>query len=175
MAFPDTDGMTLLDAFLRDSRIAARNARTAADTAVAGGAMMQAAGDVIAARLDILAAGMADPLKADISEISLMGAEKLEASAASAASLTQSLGRIGEGLSRTAADELQHAGKAASAMGAASSPAAFAAAQADWVFGFWGRAAAQTLNLNAELLKAQAEALKPIHDTAVANAKRLKK
>ena len=167
--------MTLLDAFLRDSRIAARNARTAADTAVAGGAMMQAAGDVIAARLDILAAGMADPLKADISEISLMGAEKLEASAASAASLTQSLGRIGEGLSRTAADELQHAGKAASAMGTASTPAAFAAAQADWVFGFWGRAAAQTLSLNAELLKAQAEALKPIHDTAVANAKRLKR
>lgn len=166
--------MTLLDAFLRDSRIAARNARTAADTAVAGGAMMQAAGDVIAARMDILAAGMADPLNADLAEISLMGAEKLEASVASAAALTRSAGALGERLSATAADELQRASRAATAMGTAASPAAFAAAQADWVFGFWGRAAAQTLKLNADLLKAQAEALKPIHDTAVANAKRLK-
>lgn len=167
--------MTLLDAFLRDSRIAARNARAAADTAVAGGAMIQAAGDVIAARMGILAAGMADPLKADLVEISLMSSEKLEASAASAAALTQGLGRLGDTLSRTAADELQRAGKAASAMGAATTPAAFAAAQADWVFGFWGRAAAQTLSVNADLLKAQAEALKPIHDTAVANAARLRK
>jgi hypothetical protein len=44
-----------------------------------------------------------------------------------------------------------------------------------WVFGWWGRASSQALSLNAEMLKAQAEALKPIHAAATANARRLKK
>ena len=70
---------------------------------------------------------------------------------------------------------MQQAGRAASAMTTATSPAAFAAAQSAWAFGWWGRATAQALALNTEILKAQAEAMKPIHDTAVANAKRLKK
>ena len=48
-------------------------------------------------------------------------------------------------------------------------------AQYSYVLGWWSRAAGQMLTLNTELLKGQAEALKPIHRTAVANARRLKK
>jgi hypothetical protein len=166
---------TQLDKFLADSRRAARNARSAATTAVAGGEMMKAAGDVIVARLEILAAGMADPARADLTEIALMGAEKTEALSEAAASLSRNLGDVGGRLSKSAMDELGHAGKAATAMAAAATPQAFAAAQYDYAMGWWGRAAGQMLTLNTELLKAQADALKPIHDTAVANAKRLKK
>ena len=40
--------------------------------------------------------------------------------------------------------------------------------------GWWSRAAAQAITLNGELLKAQAEAMAPIHKTVTANAKRLR-
>ena len=166
---------TQLDKFLADSRRATRNARSAATTAVAGGEMMKAAGNVIAARLEILAAGMADPGKTDLTEIALMGSEKTEAMSEAAASLSKNLGDVGERLSQSAMDEFGLAGRAATAMAAAATPQAFAAAQYDYAIGWWGRATGQMLTLNTELLKAQSEALKPIHDTAVANARRLKK
>ena len=164
-----------LDKFLTDTRTVGRNASSATATAVAGGEMMKAAGDVIAARLEILAAGMADPRKTDLKEIALMSSEKTEAMAESAASLTRNLGAVGERLSHSAADEMARAGKAASAMATAASPQAFAKVQYDYALGWWSRAAGQMLTLNTEVLKAQAEALKPIHHTAMANAKRLKR
>ena len=174
MASTYPKGMTLLDTFLSDSRTVASNARTATDTAVASGALMQAASDVIAARMDILAAGMVDPGKADLAEISLMSAEKMQATTQSAAAMTRSLGEICERMSRSAADELQLAADTAAALSSATSPVTFMAAQSAWAMGWWGRATTQALTLNTELLKAQADTLKPIHDTAVANARRLK-
>ena len=166
---------TQLDKFLRDSRSVTRNARSAATTAAAGGEMLKAASDVIAARLEIMAAGMANPGKADLAEMSLMSSEKVEALSASAASMAQNFGDLGGRLSQSAADEMAIASKAASTMAAAATPAAFAAAQYDYALGWWGRATGQMLTLNTELLQAQADALKPIHDTAVANARRLKR
>ena len=50
-----------------------------------------------------------------------------------------------------------------------------AEAQFSYAMGWWSRAAAQAMTLNGELMKAQAEALAPIHKTATANAKRLRK
>jgi hypothetical protein len=47
--------------------------------------------------------------------------------------------------------------------------------QFDYAVGWWSRAASQMLTLNTEMLKVQADAMKPIHATAVANAKRLKR
>jgi hypothetical protein len=41
--------------------------------------------------------------------------------------------------------------------------------------GWWSRAARQALTLNDALLTAQAEAVAPIHQTATANARRLRK
>lgn len=166
---------TSLDQFFSGARSVGRDARAATATAVAGGEMMKAAGDVIAARMEILASGMADPRKADFKEISLMSSEKVEALSESAASLTRNLGALGDRLSQSAAEEMSIASKAASEMSAASTPQAFAAAQYDYALGWWSRAASQMLTLNTEMLKAQSQALKPIHDTAVANAKRLKR
>ena len=166
---------TSLDQFFSGARSVGRDARAATATAVAGGEMMKAAGDVISARMEILAKGMADPRQTDFKEISLMSSEKVEALSESAASLTRNLGALGDRLSQSAAEEIALVGKAAGAMSAASTPQAFAAVQYDYALGWWSRATGQMLSLNTEMLKAQAQALKPIHDTAVANAKRLKR
>lgn len=167
--------MNQFDRFFADARRATRNAQSATTTAVAGGEMLQAASDVIAARLEIMRAGMVDPRKADLKEMSLMSSEKVEALSESAATITRNLGSLSGRLSKSAADEVGIASRAASAMAGAVSPAALAAAQYDYAVGWWGRAMGQALTLNTEILKAQADALKPIHDTAVANARRLKR
>jgi hypothetical protein len=57
----------------------------------------------------------------------------------------------------------------------ARTPAEAAQAQFRYALGWWSRAAGQALTLNAELTQAQTDALTPIHKTAVANAKRLRK
>jgi hypothetical protein len=175
---PTSGGMThaaVLDPLFDGARSLGQDARTAAATAVAGGELMKASGDVILARLEILAKGMADPRQADLGEISLMGCEKVEALSEAAATLTRNLGAVGDRLSRSAATEVSLASQAAGAMASARSPEAMAAAQYDYALGWWSRAADQMLTLSHEMLKAQSEALQPIHATAVANAKRLKR
>jgi len=166
---------TQLDKFLADTRRATRNAHSATTTAVAGGEMLKASSDVIAARLGIMAAGLANPARADLTEMSLMSSEKVEALSESAATLASNLGTLSSRLSKSAMDEMAHATQAASAMSTAKTPAALASAQYDYAVSWWGRMTGQMLTLNTELLKAQADALKPIHDTAVANARRLKR
>jgi len=167
--------MSSLDKAIRSGRRLSRNARSAATTALAGGETMQAAGDVIAARLEIMARGLADPTRADLREMALMSSEKVEALSASAAATAQAIGTIGGRLTTDAAAELNQAGRAAAAMATASTPAAAAAIQFDYAVGWWSRAAGQMLSLNSAVLKAQAEALAPIHKTATANARRLRK
>ncbi len=166
--------MTLLDDFLRDSRAAAGNARAATDAAVAGSAMMRAAGEVVAARMDILAAGLADPSRADLTEIALMSSEKVEAAAASAAALTRGMGEVGDSLARQAAAEMEIAGRTASRLASAATPQAFVEAQTAWMTGWMSRAGAFSVGLTGDMLRAQAEAWKPIQDAAAANARRLK-
>jgi len=163
------------DKTLRDGKRAAANAGSAATTASNGGEMMRAASDVIAARLTIMAEGLANPMKADMREMSLMGTEKMEAITASATAVAGNLGDLAARVSKSAMDEVAHAQKAATAIAAAGSPQAAAAAHYTYAVAWWGRAAGQMLTLNTELLKAQADALKPIHTAAVANAKRLKR
>ncbi len=166
--------MTLLDKTLRDGKRAARNARTATANADHGGEMMRAASDVIAARMAIMAEGMANPMKADVRELSLMGTEKLEALSASGAALAGAMGDLTARASATAMDEMGHVARAAASIAAASTPQAAASAQFAYAMGWWSRASSQAFGFNAAVLKAQAEALKPIHAAATANARRLK-
>lgn len=166
---------TDLDRFFTGARSLTRDAQAAATTAVAGGEAFKAAGDVIAARLEILAKGLADPSRADVSEIALMSSEKVEALSASAASVTRTLGVLGQTLTRDTADEFKRAGEAVASLSTAKTPEVFFKGQYDYALGWWTRAAGRMLTLNTELVRAQAAALKPIHDTAVANARRLKR
>lgn len=167
--------MTSSERAARDHRRLSRNAEAAARTLRAGGETLEAARDVVAARLEILASGLADPTRADLAEMSLMGAEKAEALSAAMGALAQGLGRAGGRMARGAAAETERAAQAASTMAAARTPAEMAQAQADYVLGWWSRSLSQAVALNGDLLKAQSEALGPIHAAAMANARRLKR
>jgi hypothetical protein len=167
--------MTQFDKAIKTGRRLNRDGARATRTALSGGEMLQAAGDVINARLEIMAAGMTDPGKIDPAELALMSTEKTEALTASAAALTRTFGDIGGRLGSGVMTEAGLASKAVSAMASAGTPAAAMQAQYSYAIGWWSRAASQMLTLNSELLKGQAAALRPIHATAVANAKRLKK
>lgn len=167
--------MTQFSKALRDSRQMSDNANSAALSALNGGEMMKAASDVITARLEIVAAGMANPGTADLKEMSLMSSEKVEAMSASAATLAGNFGDLGGRLTKNAMEEVGLASRAASAMAAAGTPEGAAQVQFNYAVGWWSRAAGQMLTLNTEMLKAQADAMKPIHKAAMANAKRLKR
>jgi len=167
--------MTQIDKASKTGRRTNRSATTAVDAAQSGGEMLNAAGEVIAARLEIMARGMADPRKADLTEMSLMSSEKVEALSASTAAMGKTFGDIGGRVGAAAMTEAGLASRAATAMASASTPAGAFQAQYSYAVGWWSRAASQMLTLNTELLKGQADAMRPIHATAVANAKRLKK
>ena len=167
--------MTQFEKAIKTGRRLTRDGARAANTALSGGEMMKAAGDVINARLEIMAAGMADPRKIDLAEMSLMGSEKVEALSASASAMAKTFGDIGGRLGSGVMTEAGHASKAATSIAAAATPAAAMQAQYSYAVGWWSRAAAQMLTLNSAMLKGQAEAMRPIHRTAVDNAKRLKK
>lgn len=167
--------MTQFDKALKTGRRLNRDGARATRTALSGGEMLQAAGDVINARLEIMAAGLADPRKIDLTEMSLMSTEKVEALSASASAMAKTFGDIGGRLGSGVMSEAGLASKAAASIASASTPAAALQAQYSYAVGWWGRAASQMLTLNSALLKGQADALRPIHATAVANAKRLKK
>lgn len=167
--------MTQFDKAIKTGRRMTRDGARAAHTALSGGEMMQAAGDVINARLEIMAAGMADPRKLDLTELSLMSTEKVEALSASASAMAKTFGDIGGRVGSSVMTEAGLASRAATSIASASTPAAAMQAQYSYAVGWWSRAAAQMLTLNSAMLKGQADAMRPIHKTAVANARRLKK
>ena len=167
--------MTQIDKALKTSRRVVRNAGTAANAAISGGEMLNAAGEVVAARMSIMAAGMADPSRVDLKEMALMGSEKVEALSASAAATARTFAEVGGRLSAGAVAEMGLASRAAAEVVAARTPAAAVQAQYGYALGWWSRALSQALILNTEMLKVQTEAMRPIHKAAVDNAKRLKR
>ncbi len=167
--------MTHSDRAPRDLRRANRNAEAATRTLRTGAETLEAARDVMAARLEILTAGFADPTRADLAEMSLMGSEKAEALSVSMGALAQGLGRVGGRLALGAAQEADLALGAVTAATVARTPAQLLQAQMSYGLGLWGRAVSQAMVLNGDLLKAQSEALAPIHAAATANARRLKR
>ena len=140
-----------------------------------GHELLQASGDVIARRLEMVAEAVRDPLKADLREMSLMGSEKVEALTASAgAGLSGALG-LAAAATAAAARETAAAQGALNAVLTARTPAEAALAQGSWMTAAMGRAVSDGWAFGASMLKLQAEAVAPIHAAAVANAKRLKK
>lgn len=135
---------------------------------------LRAAGEVIAARLAILASAAADPTNADFAEIRLMSAEKIEALAASGAVLADRMATEGGRLQESIMDEATAGMDAARRMSAAGSPGEALAVQAEWAAGWWSRTSARALLLNAAALEAQQAAFEPIRQAALNNATRLK-
>ena len=142
-------------------------------TAQAGHELLQASGDVIARRLEIVADALRDPLKADLREMSLMGSEKVEALTASASAGLNGAMSMAATTAAAAARETAAAQGALNAVLTARNPAEAAMAQGSWVTAAMGRAVSDGWAFGATMLKLQAETLAPIHAAAVANAKRL--
>ncbi len=149
--------------------------RQAARTARAGHELLQASGDVIARRLEIVAEAVRDPLKADLREMSLMGSEKVEALSASASVGLNAAASLAATTAAVAARETAAAQTALGSVLKAGNPAEAALAQGAWVTAAMSRAVSDGWAFGATMLKLQADALAPIHAAAVANAKRLKK
>lgn len=146
----------------------------AARTARAGQETAEASAQVIARRLAIMGEALADPLNADHAELSRMGVEKVEALTASAGAVATGALDMADQGRRIADREGLEASAHMTRLAGADSLAGAAALQAAWGMGLWSRAMADSWTLGEALLKAQAEALSPIHAAAVANAKRLK-
>lgn len=144
-------------------------------TAQAGHELLQASGDVIARRLEIVAEAVRDPLKADLREMSLMGSEKVEALSASAAAGLNGVAAMAAVGAAVAARETAVAQGALDAVLTARTPVEAALAQGGWVTAAMGRTVSDGWAFGATLLKLQADALAPIHAAAMANAKRLKR
>ena len=144
-------------------------------TAQAGHELLQASGDVIARRLEIVADALRDPMKADLREMSLMGSEKVEALTASATAGLNGAMTMAATTAAAAARETAAAQGALNAVLTARNPAEAALAQGSWVTAVMGRAVSDSWAFGATMLKLQADALAPIHAAAVANAKRLRK
>ncbi len=149
--------------------------RQAARTARAGQELLQASGDVIARRLEIVAEAVRDPLKADLREMSLMGSEKVEALSASASVGLNAAASLAATTAAVAARETAAAQTALGSVLKAGNPAEAALAQGAWVTAAMSRAVSDGWAFGATMLKLQADALAPIHAAAVANAKRLKR
>ncbi|MFP5296999.1 MAG: hypothetical protein A2623_06845 [Caulobacterales bacterium RIFCSPHIGHO2_01_FULL_70_19] len=151
-----------------------KHARHAARTHRASQELMEASGDVVARRLEIIAEAVRDPLKADYAELALMGSEKVEALTASAAIGVSGALRAAETVRRAAQREGVAARKALDAMAAARTPIEAAGAQGLWALNAWNRTLRDSWALGAAMLKLQADALQPIHAAATANARRLR-
>ena len=149
--------------------------KQATRTARAGHELLQASGDVIARRLEIVAEAVRDPLKADLREISLMGSEKVEALTASASAGLNGAMSLAATTAAVAARETAAAQTALGSVLKAGSPAEAALAQGSWMTAAMGRAVSDGWAFGASMLKLQTETLAPIHAAAVANARRLKK
>lgn len=151
------------------------HARHAARTARASRELIEASGDVVARRLEIMAEAVRDPLKADYAELSLMGSEKVEALTAAAAIGVSGAVRAAETVRRVAERETAAARQALDAIAGASTPAEAVGVQGKWALDAWSRSLRDGWALGASMLKLQADALQPIHAAATANASRLKK
>lgn len=152
-----------------------KTARRALKNARAGHELAEASASVIARRMEIVGQALADPLRADHVELGLMGAEKVEALAASAGAACVGALDLADRAGRIAAREGQAAAAHLSDLSSASSLVEAAGRQAAWNMGVWTRAVVDGWTLGGALLKAQAEALAPIHAAATANARRLKR
>jgi hypothetical protein len=152
-----------------------KTARNALRNAQAGQELAEASAAVITRRFEIMGEALADPLRADHAELSRMGTEKVEAMAASAGAAYAGAMDLAERAGRLAAREGAEAADCLAKLARADTPFAFAAAQTDWAMGAWSRAMRDGWSFYGAALKAQGQAMEPVHARATANARRLKR
>lgn len=147
---------------LKSGRTAVRAAQNGRD----GTDLARDSAQVIARRLEIAAAGMADPRKADPVEMSRMVHEKTEAFSKAGQIAFARWTEIGARMTRAWAEETGALARASTNP----SPEAWVGYAAGW----FGRASHTAVALAELGQKSQAAVMAPVHRTAAANARRLK-
>lgn len=137
--------------------------------------LMVASHAVIGRRFEIISDAMRDPASADLAELNLMVAEKVQAGAQSAVAAAEATVTVMADASGAAMREGVLAGEALRRMAAARDPLSAFAAQASYAVDLWGRNLETASRLTEGLLRAQSEAMAPINRAASANARRLKR
>lgn len=140
-----------------------------------GQELLEASGDVIARRLEILAEAARDPLNADLVEINRMGAEKAVAMGAAAGAGLKGAADLAARTSALVARETETARQALDAVAHARTPVEAMLTQSAWATAAAGRALETGWTFGAALMQAQADIWAPIHTAATENAKRLRK
>lgn len=145
-------------------------AATPLQTAAKAGELAAASAEVIGRRLaDVARVGGVDPVEA-----TLMVTEKAEAFALAGLAVAPHVTQAGVAAARHLSDETSRALDHARSL-ATATPAEAVSLQANWWFGAVGRSAAFWTAFGATTAAAGAAALAPVHKTAVANRKRLRK
>jgi hypothetical protein len=146
--------------------VARRNAENGSDLAIA-------ASQVIAKRVALGVAAAINPLQADHTEFERMVPEKLEAlSAVGMIMLKQSSQATGQ-ITHFVSEAVIAATRATITMAGCSNPAALAAAQGRFAFGWWDQLATNLIAMGMMTLGMQAAIMAPIRVTVAANARRL--
>jgi hypothetical protein len=139
-------------------------------TAAKAGELAAASAEVIGRRLaDVARVGSVDP-----TEATLMVTEKAEAFALAGLAVAPHMASAGLAAARHATDETSRAVEHARSLAGATPPEAAALTARYW-FDAWGRGAAFWAVLGAAGTAAAAAALAPVHKTAVANRRRLRR
>ena len=159
----------------RDVRKLMRTLATVGRTAATGSDLAAAAGPVIVRRLAMGAAGMVDPSRADPQEMARLVPEKAMAFGLSAISGVQYGGSLAHRAMRLVLTETAEAGRYAGRLAACRSPAAMVMLQADFAARAYWRALSHGTDLAALAAQAYGEMLAPLHRTATANHRRLRR
>lgn len=139
-------------------------------TAAKAGELAAASAEVIGRRLaDAARAGSVDPVEA-----TLMVTEKAEAFALAGLAVAPHMASAGLAAAKHATEETARAVEHAQSL-AGATPVEATTMNARYWFDAWGRSAAFWAVLGAAGTAAAAAALAPVHKTAVANRKRLRK
>lgn len=143
------------------------NLRTGQEVAEATAFVMQK-------RLGIMAEAVADPLRADTTELGRMGSEKVEAFTASATAASDAAVEISEACADIALRNSSTLQANLDALSHEPDESKRLALQTEQVAQFWGQAMLDGLDLWSKGLDAQARIMAPLHTRVTENAKRLK-
>jgi hypothetical protein len=146
--------------------IAGKNARKTSELAFA-------ASQVIAKRMALGAAAMADPFNADHAEFAKIIPEKTEAFSQVGMIWLCWSSVFTDQMASFATREMATVAQAAAAMASCRTPAGVIAAQSSFAAAWFARAISQSIALGALAMRSQSAALAPVHRAATANARRL--
>jgi len=160
---------------VRDARKLTRTLAAATASTLKSGELAVASGEVIARRVALGAAALADPATADHREFTRMVAEKVTALSAVGAIAQQRSGAVMAEMTRIAQSEAAIALEAVQQLARCRTPTDLAAAQSRVVLDWFARAASQSLAFAALAMSASGAMLAPVHRAATGNARRLQR